>query len=63
VLYVPDLTKNNWSVALQGKKKIAGVENVGKYSAGKVKSTLAVSNPYYSMIEFGSVHGSQEPQV
>jgi hypothetical protein len=30
-----------------------------KYSAGKVKSTLAVSNPYCSMIEFGSVHGSQ----
>jgi hypothetical protein len=30
-----------------------------KYSAGKVKSTLAVSNPHCSMIEFGSVHGSQ----
>jgi hypothetical protein len=30
-----------------------------KYSAGKVKSTLAASNPYCSMIEFGSVHGSQ----
>jgi hypothetical protein len=30
-----------------------------KYSAGKVKSILAVSNPYCSMIEFGSVHGSQ----
>jgi hypothetical protein len=44
-------------------KKISRVENVGKYSAGKVKSTLAVSNPYCSMIEFGSVHGSQEPQV
>jgi hypothetical protein len=24
-----------------------------------VKSTLTTSNPYCSMIEFGSVHGSQ----
>jgi hypothetical protein len=30
-----------------------------EYSAGKVKSTLTVSNPYCSMIEFGSVHSSQ----
>jgi hypothetical protein len=30
-----------------------------KYSAGKVKSTLAVSDPYCSMIEFSSVHSSQ----
>jgi hypothetical protein len=30
-----------------------------KYSAGEMKSTLAVSNPHCAVIEFGSVHRSQ----